>query len=65
VETATSLDAIRNGVPDMYGISIQGLLIAFMITAISSMLSFMAVKMLLKYSDKIRMSKVSICHNMA
>ena len=60
VETATSFGAIGNGVHDIYGIFIQGLLIAFIITAIGSMLTYMAVKTLLKYTDKIKMARTSI-----
>jgi hypothetical protein len=64
VETATSIGATGNGVPDIYNISVQELLMAFMITAIGSILTYMAVKTLLKYADKTKMSKDSICHNM-
>jgi hypothetical protein len=61
VETATSFGANGNGVPT-YGISVQELLIAFIITAIGSMLTYMAVKPPLKYADKIKMSRTSISH---
>lgn len=60
VETATSLGSIGNGVPHIYGISIQELLIAFIITAIGSILTYMVVKTLLKYADKIKMSRTTI-----
>ncbi len=63
VETATSLGAIGNGVPDIYGFPVQDLLIVFVITAIGSMLSYVAVKTSLKYADKIKISRTSICHN--
>jgi hypothetical protein len=63
VETATSLGAIGNGVPDIYGIAVQDLLIVFVITAIGSMLSYVAVKTVLKYADKIKISRTSTCHN--
>jgi hypothetical protein len=53
VETATSFGGIGNGVP-IFGISVQELLIAFIITAIGSILTYMAVKTPLKYADKIR-----------
>ncbi len=64
VETATSLGAIGNGVPDIYGIPVQDLLMVFIITAIGSVLSYVAVKTSLKYADKIKISRTSICHNM-
>ena len=64
VETATSLGAIGNGVPDIYGFPVQDLLIVFVITAIGSMLSYVAVKTSLKYADKIKIFRTSICHNM-
>ena len=60
VETATSFGSIGNGVPHIYGISIQKLLMAFIITAIGSILTYMAVKTLLKYKDKIKMSRTTL-----
>lgn len=60
VEAATSLGVIGNGVPDIYGISMQELLMAFIITAIGSILTYMAFKTLLKYADKIKMSRTTI-----
>ena len=63
VKTATSLGAIGNGVPDIYGIPVQDLLIVFVITAIGNMLSYVAVKTVVKYADKIKISRTSICHN--
>ena len=60
VETATSFGAIGNGVPDIYGISVQELLMVLINTAICSILTYMAVKTPLKYADKIKMSRTSI-----
>ena len=60
METATSVGALGNSVPDIYSIHIQGLLIVFIITAFDSMMSYVVVKTLLKYADKIKILKNSI-----
>ena len=56
VEAATSVGAFGNGVPELYNISIQDLMLAFTITAIGAIGTYIAVKMLLPHFNKTKIT---------
>jgi hypothetical protein len=56
VEAATSVGAFGNGVPELYNISIQDLMLAFTITAIGAIGTYIAVKILLPHFNKIKIT---------
>ena len=54
VEVATSAGAFGNGVPDLYNISVQDLMLAFTITAIGAIVTYIAIKMLLPHFTRMK-----------
>jgi hypothetical protein len=60
VEAATSAGAFGNGVPELYNISVQDLIVAFTMTAIGAILTYIAVKTLLPHFEKMKTNYTSI-----
>lgn len=54
VEAATSVGAFGNGVPELYNISVQDLILAFTITAIGAIMTYIAIKILLPHFDEMK-----------
>ena len=62
VETATAAGAFGNGVPELYNISVSDLMLAFTITAIGSIATFISINILLPYFSKMKVAHTKIHH---
>ena len=60
VEAATAAGAFGNGVPELYNISVSDLILAFTITGIGAVVTYIAVKILLPYFSKMKITHTSI-----
>lgn len=62
VEAATAAGAFGNGVPELYNISVSDLMLAFTITVIGSIATFISIKILLPYFSKMKVAHTKIHH---
>lgn len=62
VEAATAAGAFGNGVPELYDISVSDLMLAFTITTIGSIATFISIKILLPYFSKMKVAPTKIYH---
>lgn len=62
VETATAAGAFGNSVPELYNISVSDLMLAFTITTIGSIATFISIKILLPYFSKMKIAHKKIHH---
>ncbi|GKS62418.1 hypothetical protein YTPLAS21_18760 [Candidatus Nitrosocosmicus sp.] len=62
VETATAAGAFGNGVPELYNISVSDLMLAFTITTIGSIATFISINILLPYFSKMKVAHTKIHH---
>ena len=62
VEAATAVGAFGNGVPELYNISVSDLMLAFTITTIGSIATFISIKILLPYFSKMKIAHKKIHH---
>ena len=62
VETATAAGAFGNSVPELYNISVSDLMLAFTITAIGSIATFISINILLPYFSKMKVAHTKIHH---
>lgn len=60
VEIATSVGAFGNGVPELYNISVQTLMLVFTITAVGAIVTYIAIKMLLPHFRRMKITLTNI-----
>ena len=60
VEVATSVGAFGNGVPELYNISVQNLMLVFTITAVGAIVTYIAIKMLLPHFRRMKITLTNI-----
>ena len=60
VEVATSVGAFGNGVPELYNISVQNLMLVFTITAAGAIVTYIAIKMLLPHFRRMKITLTNI-----
>ena len=60
VEVATSVGAFGNGVPELYNISVQTLMLVFTITAVGAIVTYIAIKMLLPHFRRMKITLTNI-----
>ena len=60
VEVATSVGAFGNGVPELYNISVQNLMLVFTITAVCAIVTYIAIKMLLPNFRRMKITLTNI-----
>jgi hypothetical protein len=60
VEVATSVGAFGNGVPELYNISVQNLMLVFTITAVGAIVTYIAIKMLLPHFRRMKITLPNI-----
>ena len=60
VEVATSVGAFGNGVPELYNISVQNLMLVFTITAVCAIVTYIAIKMLLPHFRRMKITLTNI-----
>src|SRR6187200_1249414 len=60
VEVATSVGAFGNGVPELYNISVQNLMLVFTITAVCAIVTYIAIKMLLPHFRRRKITLTNI-----
>ena len=65
VEAATAAGAFGNGVPELYNISVSDLILAFTITGIGAVVTYIAVKILLPYFSKMKITHTNIPQTVA
>ena len=60
VEVATSVGAFGNGVPELYNISVQNLMLVFTITVVGAIVTYIAIKMLLPHFRRMKITLTNI-----
>jgi energy-converting hydrogenase Eha subunit E len=60
VEVATSVGAFGNGVPELYNISVQDLMLVFTITAVGAIVTYIAIRMLLPHFRRMKITLTNI-----
>lgn len=60
VEVATSVGAFGNGVPELYNISVQTLMLVFTITAVGAIVTYIAIKMPLPHFRRMKITLTKI-----
>ena len=60
VEVATSVGAFGNGVPELYNISVQNLMLVFTITVVGAIVTYIAIKMLLPHFRRMKITLPNI-----
>jgi len=60
VEVATSVGAFGNGVPELYNISVQNLMLVFTITAVCAIVTYIAIKTLLPHFRRMKITLTNI-----